>query len=226
MYNISTGTEQETWKTRVDGLLGAVEAKFLTNDTNIIKEWYCESGFSSNGHSYQCNIDQQTFKGYLLRWLSSTSQVAPYTYERINPWIRATAAAAVATCTGPIGAAAPQVDSGGIQPGFKGLDGTACGFKWTETFDGWAGVGAQMNALSAVMYTLTHTGTGNATKGPATAAQGGTSQGDPGAGVTDATSKGGLASLKTITMADRVGAGIVTAILAISIVGGSVFLTI
>ncbi|KAK3350948.1 glycosyl hydrolase family 76-domain-containing protein [Neurospora tetraspora] len=226
MYNTTTGAEQETWKTRVDGLLGAVETKYLTNDTKIIKEWYCESGFEDRGHPYQCNIDQQTFKGYLLRWLSSTSQVAPFTYDRINSWIRSTAIAAAASCTGPVGAAAPQVDSGGIQPGFKGIDGTACGFKWTQSFDGWAGVGAQMNALSAVMYTLTHKGLGKAGKGPVTTAQGGTSKGDPGAGVTDPSSRGGLAALKPITAADRVGAGIVTAILAISIVGGSVFLTI
>lgn len=197
MYNI---TEKESWKTVIDGILATTQEKFFDKDTNVVSELYCEG-------AGQCGIDQQTFKGYLLRWLAATTQMAPYTYDTIQPWIKASAAAAAKVCTG-----SPE-------KGFSGIAGTACGFSWVATaFDGMVGVGPQMSSLSAIMYPLVD----GTTSTPLTNTTGGTSKGKDNAGNTDEKSK--LPQLKDITTGDRVGAGILTALMLTSLIGGCVFL--
>lgn len=41
-----------------------------------------------------CNIDQQTFKAYLSRWMAATVKVAPWTHDTIMPLLRSSAEAA------------------------------------------------------------------------------------------------------------------------------------
>lgn len=55
----------------------------------------CEQGAN-------CNIDQQTFKAYLSRWMAASVKVAPWTHDKIMPLIRQSAlAAAKSVCYCP-----------------------------------------------------------------------------------------------------------------------------
>ncbi|KAK7430385.1 mannan endo-1 [Neonectria magnoliae] len=192
MYNL---TESSTWKTRMDGMLSEIVTLFVKSD--VIFEHFCEQ-------TDQCNQDQQSFKGYLGRWLAATSQMAPYTYETIHPLLVSTAKAAVAVCTG--------TDSG-----FKGHAGTACGFSWlTTTYDGLVGVGSQMNALSMVMYTLV-----KKASTPVTSKTGGTSEGNVDAGNKNSDDVNKHQS--KITTADRAGAAILTILICGGVLAGTAF---
>ncbi|TQS32003.1 hypothetical protein Golomagni_07697 [Golovinomyces magnicellulatus] len=190
-------TKDEKWKTRVDGLLKVTQSKFTNN--SIIFEQLCEP-FRT------CNTDQSSFKGYLLRYLASTTQFAPHTFDTISKMMQTAGAAAAASCTGP------------ANDKFRGLDGTACGFSWvTKSFDGLVGVGEQMNALSAVMYNLV-----KKAKVPVTSKTGGTSKGDPSAGTGDKERE--RRRITPITMADRVGAGFITFLMLFGMAGMVFFL--
>lgn len=197
MYNFTDGDAK--WQSRIEGLLQRTANIFF--EDNVAIEPACES-------IRACNNDQQTFKGYLIRWLSSTSQVAPFTYDTINPLIRGSAEAAAQQCSGSAS-----------YPSFRGQPGTACGFSWKQRaqFDGIVGVGEQMNALSALQYSLVR----QDTPGPVTADTGGTSVGDVNAG---AETMGKIPSLPPITMADRLAAGFLTSGVALSVLGGCIFL--
>jgi mannan endo-1,6-alpha-mannosidase len=131
-----------------------------------------------------CTTDMITFKGFLHRWYSTVTQLAPYTAATIRPVLKTSAQAAIKQCTG-------------------GALGRQCGFKWASgVYDGKTGAGQEMAALSAVSSLLIP-----AAKPPLTAKDGGTSKGNPNAG------NGGDSSLtakKPITTADKAGAGILT----------------
>ncbi|KAK5994749.1 putative mannan endo-1,6-alpha-mannosidase [Cladobotryum mycophilum] len=134
MYNT---TQDDTWKTRLNGLLKNAQAKFFRE--GVMLEPMCEG-------VRLCNIDMQSFKGFLIRPLTTMMQLAPYTVDTIKPLLMSTAKAAAVAC------------SGSPSTGFMGHSGTACGFSWishgNDSFDGLVGVGEQMNALSAVLSTL------------------------------------------------------------------------
>ncbi len=194
MYNHTNSSS--AWRTRVDGMLqGATETFF---NASIMLEQLCEpSGF--------CNNDQRSFKGYLTRWLAGTTQMAPYTFDTIHPLLTNDATAAAAAC---VGTPAPAA--------FKGHPGTACGFRWTTGgFDGSTGVGEQMNALSAVMYTLV-----SKVAAPVTADTGGTSKGNVGAKAHEEIGE------RPITLGDRVAAGFVTTAIGLGVVAGCAFVTV
>ncbi len=198
MYNFTGGDER--WRTRVQGLITRTREYFFDPDNIVVERW-CEPWRG-------CNLDQQTFKGYLLRWMASTSQVAPFTFEELSPLIRANAEAAALQCSGT---ASP--------PAFNGEPGKACGYSWKqrENFDGLAGVGQQMSALSAVQYSLIK----QETVGPVTSTTGGTSKGDVNAGVSTA---GKIPKPRAITAADRVAATFLTSAIGLSVLGGCFFL--
>lgn len=63
----------------------AIKIFFYPNQT--MYEVACEP-------SHNCNIDQQTFKAYLSRWLAASVKVAPWTRESIMPLLAASAQAA------------------------------------------------------------------------------------------------------------------------------------
>jgi len=193
MYNVTN--RNPLWQRRLDGILGSTIKLFYNN--SIMIEQFCEEpGF--------CDIDQQSFKGYLTRWMAGTTQMAPYTFNTIHPLLTSSASAAARACSG-----APA-------SGFNGIPGTACGFKWTTGgFDGLVGVGEQMNALGAVMYTLV-----NKVAAPVTIDTGGTSLGNPNAGLNLPPI---FPELSPITQGERVAAGFLTSAIALSIIGGSVF---
>lgn len=197
MYNHTDGNS--TWKARLDGLVNRTVNFFF--DDGIVVERPCES-FNL------CDFDQQSFKGYLMRWMASASQMAPYTFDTLMPLVQSSAAAAAQQCSGSPGA-----------PAYKGPAGTACGFKWTAkaSFDGLAGVGEQMSALSALQYTLVKK---QAIKAPVTADTGGTSVGNVNAGrpVEDY-----MPSIPEITTGEKVAAGFLTTAIAFSVAGASFF---
>ncbi|KUI71760.1 Mannan endo-1,6-alpha-mannosidase DCW1 [Cytospora mali] len=201
MYNITTGQTQDTWKQRLDGIIEEATTAFF--NTSIMVEQACED-------ASLCDTDQKSFKGYLARWMAGTTQVAPYTFDTIMPLLQKTAAAAAQACTG-----SPAT-------GFNGQPGTACGFRWTTGgFDGQVGIGQQMSGLSAVMYTLAKRATAGGSTAPVTAGTGGTSQGDPDAGVTSTLAK--MPALAPITTRDKVAAGFLTSAVALGVIGGGVF---
>lgn len=181
-------TEDQKWKERTEGILTHAMSKFFKD--GIIYEQFCERGGT-------CNQDQRTFKGYLLRWLAHTWQMAPFTRDDIMPLLQKAGEAAAAACVGP------TIEN------FRGHDGTACGFTWLPSnkgpFDGKVGLGSQMNAVDAFMYNLVAD-----PRPPVTNATGGTSKGNSGGGVSD---KKKLPADRPLTTGDKVGAGFVTALL-------------
>ncbi|KAL7937083.1 mannan endo-1,6-alpha-mannosidase [Trichoderma chlorosporum] len=198
MYNFTNGST--TWKNTLDGIVSQTLSKFVQN--NIVYEQFCEP-------RGVCSVDQSTFKGYLVRYMASTMQLAPYTVKTLMPLIQNSATAAASVCTGPASAA------------FKGIDGTGCGFSWLQKgqFDNKNGVGSQMNALDAVMYNLVLQA-----PSPATANKGGTSKGNPGAGTGQIDPAGDIDNLTKPTTGGRVGAAILTLLLLLSVLGGSAVL--
>lgn len=146
----------------------------------------------------KCNVDQRSFKAYYTRWLAATAKLVPYTHDNIITEFRASALAAVKTCT-------------------AGDTGTACGLRWTEgANDGSVGVGEQMAVMEIIQSNLVD-------KVPAWRSEvegTGTSKGDADAGLSNTADSERLSG-SVVTTADRVGAGILTALVLVGVVRGS-----
>ncbi|KAK3388829.1 glycosyl hydrolase family 76-domain-containing protein [Sordaria brevicollis] len=200
MYNYTTGSTQEIWRSRVDGLITGLHVFFTGPQHNIMTEVACEPvGL--------CDLDQQSFKAYLTRAMAATTKWAPWTYSRIKPLLESTAIAATSTCLG-------------------GSNGRMCGLKWTEPgkWDGTTGVGQQMAAMELVLANMIQHVTA-----PVTNHTGGTSTGDPGAGGSDVgrTDPFGIVDpYPPITTADRVGAWIITVVMILGLVAGCVMMAL
>ncbi|KAK3392086.1 mannan endo-1,6-alpha-mannosidase [Sordaria brevicollis] len=181
MYNY---TESQVWKDRLDNLVNATLVRFFPE--KIAYEPACEDTMG-------CTTDMLSFKGYVHRWLSFVTQVAPHTASTILPVLKVSAEAAIQSCTGE-------------------ANGRTCGFNWRKKkYDGSHGVGQQMNALGAVSALLID----QPGKAPVTNSTGGTSKGNPSAG----SNSEDFMHSKPLTTADRAGAGIVTFFLAASALG-------
>jgi hypothetical protein len=126
MYNMTNGTEQDTWKGRITGFLNHTGTFFPADKGGVMVE-ICEP-------SQKCNIDQWSFKASFSRWLAITAGLAPFTQAQIMPLLQKSAVAAAKQCTG----------GGGNQ----------CGSRWYQDFDGNVGVGQQMSALSVIQANL------------------------------------------------------------------------
>ncbi|OTB01151.1 glycoside hydrolase family 76 protein [Hypoxylon sp. CI-4A] len=182
MYNYTNGDSK--WETRLNGLVDATIRDFFRND--VAYETACEETMT-------CTTDMLSFKGYLHRWMTTMTQIAPFTSAKVLPVLQKSAQAAVNQCTG-------------------GSDGKTCGFQWTSgTFDNSVGAGQTMNVLGAVSSLLI-----GSAKPPVTNATGGTSAGDFNAGSTS-DSFGNTPA--PITTGDRAGAGILTALVLASAAG-------
>lgn len=160
----------------------------------IMAEVQCESTY--------CNNDQRSFKAYLSRWMSATTQLAPFTAATLMPRLRASAQGAAAQCSG-------------------GTDGATCGQKWAEAkWDGNYGLGEQMSALSVIQANLIKDA-----RGPVTDSNGGTSKGDPNAGSSNSNHVGGsLIKDRTMSLGDRIGAAFLTLGMLAGVVGGAWFM--
>ncbi|KAI0405294.1 cell wall glycosyl hydrolase [Xylaria palmicola] len=202
MHNVTDGGgDGGVWTQRTAGLVNRTVAHFFV-DGGVPVEHPCEP-------NNQCDTDQQSFKGYLMRWMAGAAQMAPFTFDTLMPLVRSSAAAAALQCSG-----SPAADQ------YRGDPGTACGFRWTERdrFDGLAGVGEQMSALSAIQYTLVKRS--DAAQVPVTASSGGTSIGNANAG---ASTDSKIPAPRPITTTERVAAGFVTTALLLGVLGGSLF---
>jgi len=148
--------------------------------------------------STKCNVDQRSFKTYFTRQLAATVALAPWTHDNIIKEIETSAMAAVKTCT-------------------AGDTGTQCGLKWTTgANDGSLGVGEQMAVLEIIQSNLVDQAPGWRSDVKGT----GTSTGDTNAGGTSKTDASQLAQI-TVTAGDRIGAGILTALVICGVLGGS-----
>jgi mannan endo-1,6-alpha-mannosidase len=131
-----------------------------------------------------CTTDMLSFKGYVHRWMATTTIIAPFTKGQIMDVLQTSTAAAVSTCTGE-------------------ANGRACGFNWaSKVYDGSHGAGQQMNVLAAVSSLLI-----GQSAPPVTNSTGGTSIGNPNAGASSATFDG---HMDPPTAGDKAGAGFLT----------------
>jgi mannan endo-1,6-alpha-mannosidase len=128
--------------------------------------------------------------------MAATTKVAPWTADQILPLLASSAQAAALSCSGGNGSP------------------TVCGTKWTTgAYDGVTGVGQQMSALEVIQSNLI-----KKVAGPVSNSTGGTSQGNPSAGTGSSSTP--VNAPGRITTKDKAGAGILTAIVLIALLGG------
>ncbi|KAK3384907.1 glycoside hydrolase family 76 protein [Podospora didyma] len=181
MYNHTKGSDK--WGIRLAGLLGRTLDHFFPNGTMV--ERACEL------EKMQCNEDQHSFKGYMLRALATVATVANFTRPVILETLRFNTKAAVQSCLS---------------------DGT-CGFRWNiGKYDGDTDNGPAGQAMSALAALSTLLIDQQPVKGPLTDSTGGTSVGDPNAG----TGPAALEPPRPATPSDRGGASVITALLLAS----------
>ncbi|THW49650.1 mannan endo-1,6-alpha-mannosidase [Aureobasidium pullulans] len=192
MWNV---TQDDIWRERTLGIWNATHVFFTDQgNTGAGGQVMFEVACEPNNN---CNIDQLSFKAYLSRWMAASTKVAPWLYDEIKPYLMASAAAAALSCSG-------------------GDDGTTCGTKWWNNgvWDGAYGVGQQMSALEVIQSNLI-----DRVSGPVSNSTGGTSQGNPNAGTGGDSSP--IATPDPIHTSDRAGAGIITALILVALVGGA-----
>lgn len=195
MYNI---TGSDLWKSRVTGILNRTLEYFFVN--GVAFEQTCERTPT------RCTIDMLSYKAYLTRWMAAATKVAPFIYNQVIAVLKTSAAAAALQCSG----------SPSDHP-----NGRMCGLSWSAgaTWDGTSGVGQEMAALEVITSNLI-----SESSAPLTNLTGGTSQGNPAAGV-----GGGSASdpttVKPATKSGRVGAGFLTAAVVIVVISGLVWIS-
>lgn len=178
------------WRQRVDNLLDSLLENFFPGD--IAFEVPCE------GRKGACSTDMLSFKGYVHRWLSVVTQVAPHTKVKILPVLKTSTQAAIRQCTG-------------------GKSGRVCGFYWSSgkffdpSVDATSGAGEAMNVLAAVSSLLIEDA-----EPPVTNSTGGISEGNPDAGKDSQD----VPRLRPITTADRIGAAFLT-LVVLGVTGGT-----
>ena len=191
MYHQTDGSA--IWKERVEGLLNRTIAVFFPK--GIAYEVACEAAL------IHCTIDMLSYKAYLVRWMAAATKVAPFIYDAVIAVIESSAAAAVLQCSG----SPPDYPNGRM-----------CGLSWSKgaDWDGTSGVGQQMAALEAVQSNLILQAAS-----PVTNSTGGTSKGDPNAGINDPSAQDPTA-IGPARTSDKAGAGILTAVVLCAVVGG------
>ena len=189
----------------MDGLVEGISVFFATEafsqgEDGVMFEVACESYNS-------CNVDQRSFKAYLSRFLALAIKMAPHTYEKIMPRLRKSAVAAAKQCSAePLG--------------------TTCTLRWTHTLSPgperqrFVGLGEQMAALEVIQSTLI-----DQVAPPVTADNGGTSLGNPDAGMDDDSMPQDL-DLDPVQTGDKVGAGFLTVFIVSGVFGGAWWMVI
>ncbi|GAB7364033.1 hypothetical protein MBLNU230_g4590t1 [Neophaeotheca triangularis] len=193
---IYNATENEKWLDPLDGLLNTTFRSFFPESMGdkIMVEVACQP-------IGNCNEDQLSFRSYLARWLAVTTQLVPALADRIWPYLIASAEGAAAQCTG-------------------GANNQLCGAEWNSTtWDGTQGMGEAMSALAVVQSMMLRVD--KDLKPPYTLDTGGKSESNPDAGTDHKEDPTRLEIPKEVTTGDKAGAGILTAIVLITILGGS-----
>ncbi|CAN3374163.1 hypothetical protein DIURU_000898 [Diutina rugosa] len=151
--------------------------------------------------SKRCNNDQRSFRSLWSRGLQLTVALIPEFYDTVMPYIEKSAVGAAKSCSG-------------------GSDGITCGMDWSiGSWDNMWGLGEQMSALEVTLANLV-----NKKPPPYTAARGGSSQSQPDAGLNDVdyTNKNAI----KIETKDKAGAGVITAIVLLVLLGASIWMLI
>jgi mannan endo-1,6-alpha-mannosidase len=189
MWNI---TSDPIWQNRTQGLLNTFAFDYF--QVGGIMQDICELYNA-------CNPDEKSFKAYTSRWMATTAQLAPFTFEKIHDLLITSAVAAAQQCSG-------------------GADGTTCGLKWfmNATWDGTDGVGQQMDAMEVFLSTLIQE-----QPAPLTNATGGTSISDPTAGF-NASDTSGFINTAPVTKGEKAGAWFLTVVLILVTIMGLWFL--
>jgi mannan endo-1,6-alpha-mannosidase len=205
------------WGSRVQQILNGLTSGFFPQQYGggkVMVEIECEP-------SGVCNNDERSFKAYLARWMALTAQLAPFTAGTIIPLLQSSSVAAAGQCIG-------------------GNNGRMCGQQWySSTWDGSSGVGQQVSNLSASVFAfrnadigsqmaaLSAIGTNLLTPAmvPLTKSTGGNSVSDPNAGNTSPNTQPGITT-KPITTSDRAGAGILTFLIIVGVIGGAWWINI
>ncbi|KAL6942203.1 mannan endo-1 [Hanseniaspora vineae] len=197
MYNATNGSS--VWETRVTQLLdGAVSAFF--NEDGIMYEQQCQA-------SKSCNNDQRSFKTLFSANMGYVSVMAPFTASTVDPLIISSATAAAGSCDG-------------------GYDGVTCGMNWfNATNDGYYGLGEQMCALSVIQTLLVH----DVAAPYQLSTNDYMAQGNSEAGLSTTSSNNEASLLNAkldISHGDRVGASIITAVILLILITGSISMLI
>lgn len=123
-------TKDDKWTQRTEGFLNRA-AIFFKNPKQVKDVMFevCENSVGGKN----CNLDQQSFKAYLGRWMGKTALLVPSTKDQITTYLTTSASAAAKSCTGSDG---------------------ACGSRWYQEFDGETGVGQQMSAMEVTQACL------------------------------------------------------------------------
>jgi mannan endo-1,6-alpha-mannosidase len=135
--------------------------------------------------------------------MAAAAEMAPFIADQVHKVLVTSATAAALQCSG-------------------GANGRLCGLKWTDgaAWDGTAGVGQQMSALEVIISTQF-----GRIQAPFTNTTGGTSIGNPNAGAGSVDTTDGLTN-DPVTTGDRAGAGILTAVVVVALVGGVAWMVI
>ncbi len=146
--------------------------------------------------------------------MAATTKFAPFTFDTIMPVLQTSAKAAALQCSGSL--------TGGYALGAYSTAGRQCGLSWYKQgdFDGTTGVGQTMGALEVIQSNLIQDA-----KAPVTGATGGTSVGDPNAGQGSGSSSSDATAAGPATTKGKVGAGFLTAIVALVVLGGITWLS-
>lgn len=147
----------------------------------------------------RCNNDQRSFRSLYARCLGVTTVLIPETYLILEDFLVKSAEGAAQSCSG-------------------GSDGVTCGEDWS--YDGWDGVyglGEQQSALEVMLATIQ-----NQMTPPLSVQSGASNQTDSEAGLGDST-RTNENTLK-ITGKDKAGAGVLTAVVLVIVLGGSVWM--
>ncbi|KAK1470312.1 glycoside hydrolase family 76 [Colletotrichum cuscutae] len=134
MYNNTNGSE--VWRDRAAGLSDTLLKDFFPD--GVIFESACEPAEG------RCPTDALFYKGFVHRWLSSATQLAPFLADTWLPVLKTSAEAAIKQC----------------EPGNSEIN-NRCGFYWTSgrfvdpmTADHTTGIGEGLSVLAAVSNLL------------------------------------------------------------------------
>lgn len=204
MYNI---TGDDLWRQRAlgiweSGLVSTFKSQYrkLMDTTNTSNQVFFNKDqimFEAACEPYDhCDNDQLSFKAPFARFIAASTKWLPELYPLAQPYLQASAIGAAEQCDG----------SG------SGVDGYACGMKWTQgtKWDGTFGFGQQFDALEIIQGLLIQQAAD-----PVTADKGGISHGNPSTGTGGDTIPGPPVDSMPITTASRAGAGVLTAFVII-----------
>ncbi|VVT57598.1 uncharacterized protein SAPINGB_P005775 [Magnusiomyces paraingens] len=143
----------------------------------------------------RCNNDQRCFKAIFSRFLGHVCLLAPEMNDEIQTYLLASAQGVITSCSG-------------------GTDGHTCGLDWSQDgWDGMYGLGEQMSALELLLNTQVWT-----RPPPLTSDTGASSTGNGSAGTGYRTNTY-VSNDITVTSKDRAGAGIITAVVIVLMLG-------